>query len=201
MAIGVRTLCLSIALSLGALASGCAGTGYDYSKEPDPRKKEYVIGVGDQLHITVWKNPELSTTIYVRPDGTITMPLMGDIRAADRTPSQLTEDISTRLKTFVKEENAVVSIAVSEVNSYRFTVSGNVEHPGVQSLKYYATISDAIAVGGGINKFGSTTNLVLLRKLPNGGVRKIPINFNRISRGDHPEENIVILAGDTLYVP
>jgi polysaccharide export outer membrane protein len=205
MAIGVRTLCLSIALSSAvfgvALTGGCAGTGYDYSKEPDPRKKEYVIGVGDGLRITVWKNAELFTETHVRPDGTITMPLMGDIRAADRTPSQLTEDIATRLKTFVKEENAVVSIAVSEVNSYRFTVSGNVEHAGVMSLKYYATVSDAIAQAGGINKFGSTTKIVLLRKLPNGGVRKIPINFDRISRGDHPEENIVILAGDTLYVP
>src|SRR6185312_2870923 len=112
------------------------------------------------IHINVWKNPELTTTVYVRPDGTITMPLIGDIHAAERTPSQLTNDISTRLKTFVKEENAVVSIAVSEINSYRFTVSGNVEHPGVQALKYYATVSDAIAAAGGINKFGRESKIV-----------------------------------------
>jgi polysaccharide export outer membrane protein len=194
----LRTLCVGLALAVGA---GCAGPSYDYSKEPDPRKKEYVIGVADELHINVWKNQDLTTSASVRPDGAITMPLIGDIHAANRTISQLTADISTRLRTFVKEEGAVVSIAVTQVNSYRFTVSGNVEHAGVQTPKFFSTVSDALAAAGGVNKFGSQTKIVILRPEQNGGVRKIPVNFDRIARGDHPEENIVILAGDTVYVP
>jgi polysaccharide export outer membrane protein len=180
---------------------GCGGIVYDYSKEPDPRKSEYVIGVTDGLRINVWKNPELSTSGTVRPDGTITMPLIGDIHAAGRTASQLTDEIGKRLKMFVKEESTPVSVAVTDVNSYRFTVSGNAERPGVFNLKYYATVGDAVALAGGLNKFASPKRLVILRQLTNGGVRKVPINFDRISSGDHPEENIVILPNDTVFVP
>jgi polysaccharide export outer membrane protein len=192
----MRHTCLAV-----LYAAGCSTVAYDYSKEPDPRKMEYVIGVSDGLRINVWKNPELSTSGTVRPDGTITMPLIGDIRAAARTASQLTSEIGQRLKTFVKEESTLVSIAVTEVNSYRFTISGNAERPGVFALKYYATVADAIALAGGLNRFASPHKLVILRQQANGGVRKIPIDFDRVSSGDHPEENIVILANDTVYVP
>lgn len=193
---------LGLAL-LSSVASGCAATvwDYDYAKEYDPRKHEYVIGPSDGLSINVWRNGDLSFQATVRPDGTITMPLIGDVQANNRTASQLTEEISRRLKTFVKEEGSFVSVAVTEVNSYRFTVSGNVEHAGVFSLKYFATVADAVALAGGLNKFASPHKLVVLRQRPNGGVRKIPIDWDRISTGEHPEENIVIVAGDTLFVP
>src|SRR5262245_49671252 len=99
---------------------------YDYSKEPNPRKLEDVIGVSDKLLITVWKNPDLSTDAVVRPDGTITMPLIGDIKASGRTPSELRGEITTRLGNFIKDDSAVVTVAITEVNSYRFTVTGAV---------------------------------------------------------------------------
>jgi len=197
-----RTLMMLSLIALNIVcASACGTITHDYTKEPDPRKKEYVIGIADGLQVNVWKNPELSTGGHVRPDGTITMPLIGDVQAAGKTASQLTEEIGRRLKTFVKEDSAYVTIAVSEVNSYRFTVSGNVEHAGVFALKYYATVADAIALGGGLNKFASPRKLLILRNQPNGGVRKIPIDFNRIATGEHPDENLVLLAGDTLFVP
>jgi polysaccharide export outer membrane protein len=188
-------------VALALLAMACTGVVYDYAKEPDPRKSEYVIGVADGVRITVWKNSELSVSGSVRPDGTITMPLIGDMRAAGRTASQLTDEIGKRLKNFVKEESTPVSVAITDVNSYRFTVSGNAEKPGVFNLKYYATVADAIALAGGLNKFASPHKLVILRQQPNGGVRKVPIDFDRISKGDHPEENIVVLANDTVFVP
>jgi polysaccharide export outer membrane protein len=180
---------------------GCGTVSYDYSKEPDPRKSEYVIGVGDGIHINVWKNQDLTTTSNVRPDGTITMPLVGDVHAAGRTPSQLTAEIGEKLKTFVKEDAATVSVAVTDVASYRITVSGNAEHPGVFPEKYYVTVADAIALAGGLNKFASPHKIVILRSRANGGVRKIPIDFDRVESGDHPEENLVLLAGDTLFIP
>ncbi len=194
-------LCFALTTLLATLLGGCGTISYDYSKEPDPRKSEYIIGVGDELRINVWKNSDLSTSGIVRPDGTITMPLVGDVKAAGRTPSQLTEEIGNRLKTFVKEDASIVSIAVAAVNSYRVTVSGNAEHPGVFNERYYLTIADAVALAGGLNKFASPHKLVVLRLQPNGGIRKVPIDFERIAAGEHPEENLVLVAGDTLFIP
>jgi polysaccharide biosynthesis/export protein len=193
----VRTLTL---ITLVLALCGCGPEAYDYSKEPDPRKKEFVIGPSDALRINVWKNPELSGDARVRPDGTITIPLVGDIEAAGKTPGQLKTEIARRLAAYVKDENAAVSIAVTEVNSYRFTVSGNVEHAGIFTSRYYVTIAEAIALAGGLNKFASPRKLVVVRQQP-GGVRRIPIDFNRISSGEHPEENLALLSGDTLFVP
>jgi polysaccharide export outer membrane protein len=197
----MKTLTRRAGLAALLVVCACTGINYDYSREPDPRKKEYVIGVTDKIHVNVWKNSELSTEGTVRPDGTITMPLIGDVHAAGRTASQLTDEIARRLKSFVKEESTPVSVAITDVNSYRFTVSGNVEKPSIVQLKYYATVAEAIAQAGGLNKFASPHKIVILRQQPNGGIRKVPIDFDRISRGDHPEENIVVLANDTIFVP
>jgi polysaccharide export outer membrane protein len=178
---------------------GCGTSGYDYSKEPDPRKREFVLGASDQVKINVWKNPELSTDARVRPDGTITMPLIGDIPATGRTPSELQKEITQKLSSYVRE-GAVVSVAVSEVNSYRFTVGGNVEHGGIFTAKYYVTVSEAVAMAGGLNKFANPHKLVIVR---NDGhiVRRIPIDFDRIASGEHPEENLPLIAGDSLFAP
>ncbi len=187
---------------LGAwlLVAGCGTVAYDYSREPDPRKGEFVIGASDVLHITVWKNAELTGDSRVRPDGTITLPLIGDVVAAGRTPSALKQEIKTRLAAYVRDENAIVSVAVSDVNSYRFTVSGNVEHAGVLLSKYYVTASEAIAMAGGLNKFASPHKLVIIRNDAQG-FRRIPLDYERVASGQHPNEDVVMLTGDTLYVP
>jgi polysaccharide export outer membrane protein len=189
-------------LIVGLLAStvivGCGPAYYDYSKEPDPRKGEFVLGVNDALHVNVWKNAELSVDARVRPDGTITMPLVGDIKAAGRTPSSLKSEITKRLQSFVRDEGAIVSIAVTEVNSYRFTVAGQVEHAGLLTAKYYVTASEAIAMAGGLNRFANPHKLTLVRNDARG-LRRIPIDYERIASGLHPEEDVVLLAGDTLY--
>jgi polysaccharide export outer membrane protein len=198
-AIGWRTWVLSSSL-LVILVSGCGTTAYDYSKEPDPRKHEFVIGPSDGLKITVWKNPELSGDAKVRPDGTITLPLIGDVQAAGRTPGELKAAITQKLAAFVKEETATVTIAVTEVNSYRFTVSGNVERGGIFTSKYFVTVAEALAMAGGLNKFAAAHKLVLMRS-ESGRARRIPLDFERISSGEHPEENLALLSGDTLFVP
>jgi polysaccharide export outer membrane protein len=190
------------ALLVLVLSVAACGTEvlYDYSKEPDPRKHEFVIGASDTLRITVWKNPELSTEAKVRPDGTITMPLIGDVLAAGRTPGELKQEITRKLGAYVKDENSTVTIAVIEVNSYRFTVSGNVEHGGIFTSKYYVTVAEALAMAGGLNKFASPHRIVLVRP-EKAGVRRVPFDYDRISSGDHPEENLALMSGDTLFVP
>jgi polysaccharide export outer membrane protein len=191
------TLC-GAALVVVVAAAGCSPITYDYSKEPDPRKHEFVIGPSDALKITVWKNPDLSGDARVRPDGTITMPLIGDITASGRTPSQLRDEIRHKLAQYVKDESAAVSVAVSEVNSYHFTVAGNVEHGGVFTSKVYVTVADAVALAGGLNKFADPKRLVIVRH-DDAGSRRVPIDYNRISSGEHPEENLVLLPDDHLF--
>ena len=185
------------ALLVFALA-GCAHfRHYDYAGEADPRKQEYVIGVSDGLKISVWKNPEMSAEVRVRPDGTITLPLVGDVVAAGRTPGKLKEELRKSLAAFVKDEGAIVTVAVVDATSYRFTVSGNVEHPGLFTPKYFVTVTEAIALAGGPNKFAGTS-LTIVRTSSEGKVRRIPLDYGRINTGAHPEENMALWSGDSV---
>lgn len=184
--------------------ASCAATvqnNHDYSKEPDPRKTEYVIGVADQLSILVWKNPDLSRDVTVRPDGTITLPLIGDLRADGLTPTQLKNEITTQIAKYVRGESASITVAVTAVNSYSFTVSGSVERPGVFSSPKYMTVLDAIQLAGGPTRYASPAGTQLMRRDREGRLRIIPINYPRVLDGTEPQENLVLLAGDRLHVP
>jgi polysaccharide export outer membrane protein len=188
-------LLLSLALALGCGARhGDARALYADAARNDPRARPYVIGVSDVVRVTVWKDPNLSADAAVRPDGTITLPLVGEIVAAGRTGVELQRQVAERLSTFAKD--AVVTVAVVEVNSYRFSVAGNVEHPGMFTSKYYVTVSEALALAGGPNRYASTHDVVIVR-----GALRIPIDYDAILWGKSPEEDLVILAGDAIRVP
>jgi polysaccharide biosynthesis/export protein len=200
----VTSKVLVVAATLvGTLLASCtAGVpDYPYHEEPNPRRSEFVIGISDDLMITVWRNQQLTTAVTVRPDGTITMPLVGDMVAAGKTPSQLRTEIQSRLAEFIKLEGSEITVAITGVNSYRFTVSGEVGQPGIFTSKVYVTVAEAIALAGGFTRFASRDSIVLQRRDEKGTIRKIPIVYSHISSGDHPEMNLVILAGDSLYVP
>lgn len=188
---------------LFVLLSACAGATaqYDYSREPDPRRSEYVIGVSDHLTIQVWKNPDLSRDATVRPDGTITMPLIGDLEANGRTPSQLKEEITRQLAKYVRDEGVVVTVAVTSVNSYSFTVSGNVERPGVYTSQRYVTVLEAVQLAGGPNRFASPRKTKLLRRDRTGKLRTIPINYPAVLEGKQQEANLALMPGDQVFVP
>jgi polysaccharide biosynthesis/export protein len=171
---------------------------YADAAQRDPRGKPYVIGVADVVRVGVWKDESLSAEAIVRPDGTITMPLVGELRAAGRTAAQLQQDVTQRLAAVVKD--AAVTVSVTEVNSYRFTVAGNVEHPGLFSARYYLTVSEALALAGGPNRYAETDEVVVVRPV-NGSLLRIPINYDDILSGRSPEQDIVILAGDSVRVP
>ena len=184
-------------------AAGCPAKlpYYNYAAEPDPRKAEYVLGASDVLRVTVWHNPDLSGEVVVRPDGTISMPLVGDLRAAGRTPSALRDELTQRLAKFIKDEAATVTVAVSAINSYRFVVSGNVERGGSFSSNHFVTVTEAISLAGGPNRYATAEQTVIIRTDPARGVRRIPIDYPSILKGTHPEHDLPILAGDTIYVP
>lgn len=181
-------------------ACGAAMPDYDYTKEPDPRNAEYVIGIGDHLGINVWENEALTTEAVVRPDGTITMPLVGDLKAAGDTPSTLKARIKVRLAEFIKSTE--ITVAVTEPLSYRFTVAGEVQQQGVFTSAYYVTVSEAIALAGGFTRFAKSSEITLARRDPKTGkIRQIPIVYDILVKGERPEMNIVLLAGDSMFVP
>jgi polysaccharide biosynthesis/export protein len=191
---------LILALALGSLA-GCGPSIYDtylYKNEYDPRKHEYVIGVTDQISIQVYKSPDLSVgAAMVRPDGVVTVPLVGDVVVAGKTPSQVRAEMKKRLAEFVKE--ATVNVTVTGFNSYRFIVSGNVNKSGSFSQKFYMTVSEAIAQAGGPNKFAGD-DVVVLRADKTGHIREIPLSYKRITSGMRPDMDIAVVSGDSVVV-
>jgi polysaccharide biosynthesis/export protein len=198
----LRSALLPVALAFAASAlAGCGGSGgFPYAKLPDPRRAEYVIGPADLLAIRVWHDADLAADLAVRPDGTITMPLVGDLVAAGLTPTQLKEQIKARLATFVRED-PTVTVAVTNVNSYYVVVSGNVTTPGRFESKSYLTVSEAIALGGGPNRFASPSDAFILRRGSDHTPAKIPVDYDQIVKGKAPEQDVVLLRGDLVVVP
>jgi polysaccharide export outer membrane protein len=199
------TLGRAIALALVVLtAAGCAATipNYDYAKEPDPRIAELVLGVGDVIAINVWDNSNLNTESTIRPDGTITMPLVGDIKAAGETPTSLKTRIKTQLQNFVKVQGSEITVAVKAWRSYKFTVQGEVSRSGVYTSDQYVTVSDALALAGGLSRFAKRSEVLLLRReSQTGKLRQIPLDYEQLASGKRPDMNIYVLAGDTIWVP
>ncbi|HEY4158483.1 MAG TPA: polysaccharide biosynthesis/export family protein [Polyangiaceae bacterium] len=194
-------------LILSLLMSACVTHGtsardaplYAEAAAENPSGKPYVIGVADVVRVSVWKAENLSTDAIVRPDGTITIPLVGELRAAGRTAVELQQEATQRLATLVRD--AVVTVSVLEINSYRFTVAGNVERPGLYTSRSYVTVSQALALAGGPNRYASTDQVVVVRSAGGRGLRRIPINYDEILSGRSPEQDIVLLAGDAVRVP
>ena len=177
---------------------------HDYAKEPDPRTKELILGVSDVVAINVWENKEFNTEATIRPDGTITMPLIGDLKAAGETPTSLKGQIKTLLADYVKSTpgTELVTIAVKSWKSYKFTIQGEVGRQGVYSSEGFVTIADAIAMAGGPSRFAKTREIKIFRVDPGTKkTRQIPIDYGQITSGKRLDMNIWILAGDVISVP
>jgi polysaccharide biosynthesis/export protein len=187
------------------LAAGCSSTlpNYDYTKEPDPRSREVVLGVGDSISVNVWENKDFNTDATIRPDGTITMPLIGDIKAVGETPSSLKVKIKSRLGEFIRlGTSAEITVAVKAYRSYRFTIQGEVTHAGIFTAEQYVTVADAMALAGGPSKFAKRNEITLLRRDPKtGDVRRIPLDYDLIASGKRQDMNIYVMTGDTIWVP
>jgi polysaccharide export outer membrane protein len=183
------------------LACGTSQVYRGYHLEPDPRKSSYILGPGDQVHINVWDNSNLTTTAIIRPDGTLTMPLVGDIEAAGQTPKRVKGIIENRLRSYLKGQTISITVAVTQVRNYRFIVAGQVGNPGVFSVEHYVTVKEAVAMAGGPTRYADAEHAYIVRKNGKGKVRKIPINYAEIVTGEQPHQDIVIIPGDVIYVP
>ncbi|MCL2825284.1 MAG: polysaccharide export protein [Polyangiaceae bacterium] len=190
-------------LSASLTACGAPNANYPYEQEPDPRKQEYIIGASDRLSIRVFAHDEFNTDIQVRPDGTITIAMIGDMKALDLTPTQLKDQIIKAVASFVKDKDVMVTVAVTEVNSYKVTVSGNVVQPGVFPSKEFLTVAEAVALAAGPNRFAKSKEAVVIRPQKGGGVKRIPINYEQIREGGEEglRQNLVLIRGDTVFFP
>jgi polysaccharide export outer membrane protein len=158
---------------------------------------DYVIGADDTLHISVWKEPDLSETLPVRPDGKISMPLLNDVTAAGLTPLQLKDSITEKLKKYIADPR--VTVVVTAMNSRRVFVTGEVVHSGPMPLLPRMTMLQALSQAG-FTQFANLKSIYLLRT-ENGKQEKLPFNYKEVVKGNHPEQNIVLKPGDTLVVP
>ena len=165
--------------------------------EASSSDSDYVIGSDDMLRISVWKEPDLSETLPVRPDGKISMPLLNDIPAAGLTPVQLKDSITEKLKKFIADPR--VTVVVTAMNSRRIFVSGEVVHSGPMVLLPHMTMLQALSQAG-FTQFANPKGIYLLRT-ENGKQQKLPFNYKDVIKGNHPEQNIVLKPGDTVVVP
>ena len=201
-----RRLLVSVAVLTGMLLVGDAGAQQASTRAtatPPPAAAtavapDYVIGPEDMLQISVWKNDSLSRQLPVRPDGKISMPLLHDIQASGLTPMQLRDKITAGLQEYMPSPE--VSVTVLEVRSYRVSVLGEVQKPGVLQLKAPTTVLEAIALAGGFRDFASPSKIVIFRKNGRGQTERLRFNYNR-AVGAAGEDNVTLRSGDVVVVP
>ena len=159
----------------------------------------YVVGEADTLRINVWKQPEISQpNVVVRPDGMITVPLVGDVKVSGATPTQIEALLVSKLKQYVSEPR--VTVTVAEVSSKSVYLIGEVARPGAYSLTGPLDILQIIAKAGGVTPYAHRKSMFVLRRVE-GGKQKLPVNYTQIIRGKHPEQNLSLQPGDTVVVP
>jgi polysaccharide biosynthesis/export protein len=156
----------------------------------------YVIGPEDTLHVSVWKEPDLSATLPVRPDGMISLPLLNDVQAAGLTPMQLRDSITSKLKKYLADPR--VTVVVTAINSQRIYVTGEVLHTGPVTLVPDMTVLQALS-SAGFTQFANTKKIYVLR-MESGKQQKMPVNYKELLQGN-PATNILLKPGDTIVVP
>ncbi len=159
---------------------------------------EYKIGAQDLLRIDVWKEDQLTRTVPVRPDGKVTLPLLNDVQAAGLTPMQLAGVISEGLKKYVN--NPQVTVTITEINSRRIYVTGEVARAGAFPLLPNMTVLQALSSSGGFSQFARLKNIYVLR-VEDGKQVKHPFNYKEVVKGKNPEQNILLEPSDVIVVP
>jgi polysaccharide export outer membrane protein len=201
----VYLLLALLVVGLNALAADQGKSKIEHDPKADtplgqPSKQvEYVIGPDDLLAVNVWKEPEISRNVPVRPDGNISLPLIGDLRADGRTPAQLQDEIRRKLLAYLSDPE--VSVIVQEAKSQKFNILGEIERPGSYVLSSSMTVLDAVAVGGGFKDFAKTSRIYILRVNGDGSRMCIPFNYKEVIKGRNLSQNVELQAHDTVVVP
>ena len=197
---------ISLSLVIGLLTGlvSCVAPSQEIIDETSISTKDFLLGPEDVLDIVVWKNEDLSQkAVVVRPDGKISMPLIGEITASGRTANQLASQIAARLKEY--KDNPVVTVSVKEVNSYYVYVLGEVTKPGKYQLKSHATVLQAVAIASGFTNYAAKNKMKVIRHVQgeNGTTReiRIPARYDDLISGTGDIGNFVLKTGDVVIVP
>ncbi len=190
---GAKTHDVTPASSQKIDATGKAG-----NPAPAAVDVDYVIGPQDVVRIDVWKETEISRTIPVRPDGKISLPLLNDLQAAGLTALQLSKSIHDGLTKFLT--NPEVTVTVTEINSRRVYISGEVARAGAFPLLPNMTVLQALSTAGGFTQFAKTKNIYVLRT-DAGKQVKLPFNYKEVVKGKNQEQNMLLQPGDVIVVP
>lgn len=177
-------------------------------EEPDSElrtttEETYRIGADDRLQISVWRNPDLSVTVPVRPDGMISVPLIGDVRVGGKTSEQVAKEIRDKLTTYIRDPN--VTVILTDLRSHEFLsrirVTGAVRTPRTMSFRQGMTVLDAVLEAGGVNDFASPNRAKLYRKTADGKIEVIDINLGDILNKGKLKTNERLIPGDVITVP
>jgi len=193
----VTTFAAALALAVCALAPLAAKDDKKPAPQPPTMNDEYRLGPGDKLRIEVYKDPQLSQSVQVRPDGKITLPLIGDLDATGRTPIELRDTIASAFKEYVT--NPTVTVIVVEALASKVYVMGEVTHPGTMELHGPTTILQALAMAGGFKEFANTKEVKVLRPGDRGAIQTIRFNYKEMLNGD--VKPFLLRSGDTVVVP
>jgi polysaccharide export outer membrane protein len=188
---------------IGARAQGNqppqgSGPKSDPTAKPATEDPTYIIGSDDVLDISVWKEPEISRQVPVRPDGKISLPLLNDVQAAGLTPMHLQAQVTEKLRKFLTEPQ--VTVIVAAINSRRVYIMGEVNKAGPIPLLANMTVLQAITTAGGLSQFANSGKIRILRT--EGGKQAVyAFNYKEVLAGKNPEQNIVLKPGDSIVVP
>ncbi|KRA50905.1 sugar ABC transporter substrate-binding protein [Pseudoxanthomonas sp. Root65] len=202
-----RTFAGLLAVMLALLLAGCASGGAS-SKSAPPQQattavENYLIGVDDIVQVSVWRNPELGITVPVRPDGMISVPLVGDVAAGGRTPADVAGDIQKKLGDYVRDPQVAVILTELRSHEYlsRVRVTGAVRQPISIPYRQGMTVLDAVLAAGGINEFAAPDRSDLFRKNKDETTATYPVRLDRIlNRGDL-STNYTVAPGDVIVIP
>jgi len=184
------------------LSAGCATTSApppDAARDVPEFSDEYRIGVGDALSISVWRNPDLSVSVPVRPDGKVSVPLAGDVMVGDKTPEEVSAEITERLATFIRDPYVTVIVTDMGSDAYRsrVRVTGAVNNPVSLPYRQGMTVLDLVLEAGGLNDFANPSRAVLYRR---EGTR-LDVDLNRILNKGDMATNFALAPGDVITVP
>jgi polysaccharide export outer membrane protein len=190
---------VALAVALG----GCLQpVKYDYRNELDPTQHEYVLGPGDIVEIRQWKNPDVSGRTRVLPDGTIQVPLLGQVQASGLTVKKLREKLLKGLERYISQSSDMptLTVSVDEYQGYSVSILGEVSQPGHYQPGHYVTVLEALALAHGLTPYARGENITILRR-DGSKQRRIPISYPLLAAGKQPEMNLYLLRGDVVIVP
>lgn len=189
---------------MSAALCGCGprSPAYNYRAEPDPSKVQYILGPGDMIEVRQWKNADVSGRLRVMPDGTITVPLLGQVVASGLTVQTLRDKLAASLSRFINQsaEMQTLTVAVDEFQAYAISILGEVNQPGHYQPGHYVTVLEALALSHGLTPYARGDRITIIRTIA-GKQWHIPISYPVLTDGKRPEMNLLLHRGDVIVVP